>query len=115
MKIHKGDTVKVMQGKDAGVTGKVLAVDQEKGKIIVEGANRVYKHVRPSQKNPQGGRLQKETPLQVSNVMLVCPKTGQPTRVGFRYLKDGSKERFAKKSGASLGAIAQAKKRYATG
>jgi large subunit ribosomal protein L24 len=114
MKIHKGDTVKVMQGKDAGVTGKAIAVHHDAGKVTVEGANRVYKHVRPSQKNPQGGRLQKEMPIQASNLMVVCPKTGVPTRVGFRFLPDGSKERFAKKSGVSLGSIAPAKERYAT-
>lgn len=122
MKIHKGDTVKVMSGKDArvkdssgnrGVVGKVIAVDHEKGKVTVEGVNRVYKHVRPSQKNPQGGRLQKEAPIPAANVMLVCPRTGQPTRVGFRYLEDGTKERYAKKSGASLGVVSPAKQRYA--
>jgi large subunit ribosomal protein L24 len=113
MKIHKGDTVKVLHGKDAGVTGKVLAVDHDADKVTVEGVNRVYKHVRPSQKNPQGGRLQKEMPLQASNVMVVCPGTGKPTRVGFRYLPDGSKERFARKSGVSLGMVAPAKKQYA--
>lgn len=113
MKIRKGDTVKVMRGDSAGVTGKVIAVDHETGKVTVEGANRVYKHVRPSQKNPQGGRLQKEMPIPASNVMLVDPTTGQPTRIGFRYLPDGSKERYAKKSGNSLGAISRPKKRYA--
>lgn len=122
MKIHKGDTVKVVSGKDAkvkdnngtkGVVGKVIAVDHEKGKVTVEGVNRIYKHVRPSQKNPQGGRLQKEAPIPAANVMVVCPKTGQPTRVGFRYLPDGSKERYAKKSGASLGTVSPAKKSYA--
>ncbi len=113
MKIHKGDTVKVMQGKDAGVVGKVIAVHHDSGKVTVEGVNRVYKHVRPSQKNPQGGRLQKETPIQAANLMVMCPKTNQPSRVGFRFLPDGSKERFAKKSGASLGSVAPAKERYA--
>ena len=106
MLIRVDDTVRVMTGDDSGVQGKVLRVDREKGKIVIEGVNRVYKHVRKSQRNPQGGRLSKEMPINASNVMLICPKTGAPTRVGVRYLEDGSKERYAKKSGASLGQIA---------
>ncbi len=113
MKIHKGDTVVVLRGRDAGVTGKVIDVDQDNNKITVEGVNRVYKHVRPSQRNPQGGRLHKEMPIDASKVAVVCPKTGKPTRVGYRYLDDGTKERFAKKSGASLGSISPPRKRYA--
>jgi large subunit ribosomal protein L24 len=74
----------------------------------------VWKHVRRSQKNPQGGRLNKEMPISASNVMLVDPSTGQPTRIGVRYLEDGSKERYAKKSGASLGLIAPARAAYAS-
>ena len=106
MRIRVGDTVEVISGDDAGTRGRVLSVDHKAGKVVVEGVNRVYKHVRRSQKNPQGGRLQTEMPVQVSNVALICPKTDKPTRVGVRYLDDGSKERYAKKSGASLGQIA---------
>jgi large subunit ribosomal protein L24 len=84
----------------------VLAVDRKNQTVIVEGVNRVYKHVRRSQKNPQGGRLSKEMPIRMSNVMLICPQTNQPTRVGVRYLPDGAKERYSKKSGASLGQVA---------
>ena len=113
MKIHVGDTVKVLRGRDIGQSGKVLSVDHTDNKALVEGINRVYKHVRPSQRNPQGGRLHKEMPINVSKLMLVCPKTGKATRVGYRYLDDGSKERFAKKSGVSLGVVAPAKKTYA--
>ena len=113
MLIKVDDTVEVICGKDAGVKGKVLRVDRENGKIVIEGVNRVYKHVRKSQRNPQGGRLSKEMPIDASNVMLVCPQTGERTRVGVRYLDDGSKERYAKKSGASMGQLAPARARYA--
>ncbi|MEM9410709.1 MAG: 50S ribosomal protein L24 [Planctomycetota bacterium] len=113
MKIREGDTVQVIRGKDKGVNGKIIAVDHEKDFVTVEGVNRVYKHVRPSQKNPQGGRLHKEMPIHASCVMVVCPKTNQPTKVGFRYLDDGSKERFARKSGQSLGVVSPAKTTYA--
>lgn len=113
MKIHKNDNVKVLRGKDAGATGKVIAVDHETNKVIVEGVNRVYKHVRPSQRNPQGGRLHKEMPIDASKLAVICPKTNQPSRVGFRILEDGSKERYAKKSGASLGLVSPSKTRKA--
>ncbi|MCA9105290.1 MAG: 50S ribosomal protein L24 [Pirellulaceae bacterium] len=109
MKIKTGDTVKVISGADKGQTGKVIAVDNEKGKVLVEGVNRVFKHVRRSQRNPQGGRLEKEMPIQASNVMVVCPQTGEPTRIGYRTAKDGSKERFAKSSGVSLGVVSPPK------
>ncbi len=113
MLIKENDTVKVVTGKDKGVQGKVLRVDREAKTVVIEGVNRVYKHVRKSQRNPQGGRLSKEMPINASNVMLVCPSTGQPTRVGVRYLDDGSKERSAKKSGASLGVISPPRPKYA--
>ena len=74
MHIRVDDTVEVIAGDDSGMRGKVLKVDHHKGKIVVEGVNRVYKHVRRSQRNPQGGRLSKEMPIQVANAMLVCPK-----------------------------------------
>ena len=109
MHIRVDDIVVVITGNSRGQRGKVLAVDREAGKIVVEGVNRVYKHVRRSQKNPQGGRLSKEMPISVSNVMLICPQTSRPTRVGFRYLPDGSKERYSKRSGASMGAVSPAK------
>ncbi len=113
MHIKTGDIVRVLTGDDRGVEGKVLSVDREAGKVVVEGVNRVYKHVRRSQRNPQGGRLSKEMPIQASNVTLLCPQTRKPTRVGVRYLADGSKERFAKVSGASLGVISPARAKYA--
>ena len=107
------DEVEVIAGADRGHRGKILKIDRKKNKVVVEGAGRVWKHVRRSQKNPQGGRLNKEMPIAASNVMLVDPSSGQPTRVGVRFLDDGSKERFAKKSGASLGKIAPARIRHA--
>ncbi len=113
MKFHKDDTVVVISGKDRGVSGKIKSVDRDRNMLIVEGVNMAYKHVKPSQKNPQGGRLHKETPIHACKVMLVCPKTGKPTRIGYRYLDDGSKERFTRSSKVSLGIVAPAKKRYA--
>ena len=96
-----------------GEGGKVLKVDRERSRVVVEGMNQAYKHVRRSAKNPQGGRLSKEMAIDASNVALLCPQTGKPTRLGVRFLKDGSKERYAKRSGASLGTIAPAKASYA--
>lgn len=113
MLIKVGDTVQVMRGNDRGERGKVLRIDEEAHKVVIEGINRVYKHVRRSQKNPQGGRLEKEMPIHVSNVMILDPRSGEPTRIGVRYLEDGSKERYAKKSGASLGVISPPRPRYA--
>ena len=106
MWIKVGDTVEVITGDDAGERAKVLAVDRHVGKLVAEGINRVYKHVRRSQRNPQGGRLSKEMPISVSNVLLVCAKCGAAARTGARYLDDGSKERYCRKCGASSGQIA---------
>ena len=114
MLIREDDEVIVIAGVDKGTRGKVLKVDRDKGRLIIEGVNKAYKHVKRSQKNPQGGRLSKEMPIDSSNVMLICPETGQRTRVGVRYLADGSKERYAKKSNASLGVIAPPKAKYAS-
>jgi large subunit ribosomal protein L24 len=113
MNVKVNDMVVVVAGDDRGQRGKVLSVDHEKRKVLVEGVNRVYKHVRRSQKNPQGGRLSKEMPVNVSNEMLICPQTNEPTRVGVRYLDDGSKERYSKKSGVSMGVISPARSVYA--
>jgi len=111
--IRSGDIVQVMTGVDKGKRGKVLRVLPKVGKLVVEGCNRVYKHVKPSRRNPQGGRLSKEMPMDASNVMALCPQTNKPTRVGVRYLPDGSKERFARRSGTSLGGVAPARKAHA--
>lgn len=115
MLIRENDEVLVISGANKGKRGKVLKVDRQAGRVVVEGVNQVYKHVRRSSKNPQGGRLSKEMAIDVSNVALLCPQTGKPTRLGVRYLKDGSKERYAKRSGVSLGVVAPPKTRYAQG
>ena len=109
MHIRKDDIVEVMTGDDKGTRGKVLRILRAKNKLVVEGVNRVYRHLKPSRRNPQGGRLSKEMPVDVSNVMLVDPQSNKPTRVGVRTLPDGSKERYAKKSGASLGRVGKVK------
>lgn len=113
MLLRVNDTVVVTTGREAGQRGKILKVDRENGRVVVEGLNRVYKHVKKSQRNPQGGRLLKDGTIDVSNVMIICPQTGKPTRIGVRYLADGTKERFAKKSGASLGVLSPPRKPYA--
>ncbi len=96
LKIKKGDTVKVITGKDNGAEGKVTSIDRKKGRVIVEGVNMVSKHTKPSQANPNGGIVQKEAPIDISNVMLVYK--GKPTRVGFKM--DGDKKvRYAKATG----------------
>ena len=106
--VKKGDTVAVITGNDRGKTGEVLRVNYAAGRVLVQGINRVYKHLRPSRQHPQGGRIQKEMPISISNVLPVDPKTALPTRVGFSIGADGSKERVAKKSGESLGTVTKA-------
>ncbi|MDA7978757.1 MAG: 50S ribosomal protein L24 [Pirellulales bacterium] len=111
MHIRVDDTVKVIAGNDRGETGKVQRVIRDKAtrkpvRVVVEGMNRVYKHVRRSQRNPQGGRLSTEMPMSIANVQLVCPVCGQASRTGSRLLDDGSKERFCKKCGKGIGQIA---------
>ena len=96
MKIKKGDTVKVIAGKDKDKTGKVVSVDVKNNRVVVEGVNMITKHAKPSQSNPNGGIVQKEAPIDISNVMLVVK--GKATRVGFKM--DGDKKvRFAKATG----------------
>ncbi|MDE6016910.1 MAG: 50S ribosomal protein L24 [Acetatifactor sp.] len=96
MKIKKGDTVKVIAGKDNGAEGKVLSVDIKNHKVLVEGVNKITKHQKPSQGNPNGGIVEKEAPIDISNVMLVVK--GKTTRVGFKM--DGDKKvRYAKATG----------------
>lgn len=107
--IKKGDKVQVIAGADKGKVGEVFLVYPNANKVLVQGVNRVHKHLRPSRQHPQGGRIHKEMPIHISNVLPVDPKTNQPTRVGFRVNEDGSKERFAKKSGESLGLVKKAK------
>src|SRR4029453_15718750 len=102
--IRSGDNVVVIAGRDKGKTGKVLRILTSKNRCVVEGVNRVWKHVKPSQRSPQGGRIQKDAPIHASNVMPVDPSTGKPTRVKFE-VRDGKKHRVAAKSGTSLGVV----------
>ena len=99
LKIKKGDNVKVIAGKDKGKEGKVISVDVKNGKVMVEGVNMITKHAKPSQANPNGGIIQKEAAIDISNVMLVVG--GKATRVGFE-VKDGKKVRVAKATGAVI-------------
>ena len=97
-RIKKGDTAVVITGEDKGTEGRVLAIDTETGKTLVEGVNLITKHTKPNNQYPEGGLIKKEAPIQISNIMLVDPKTGTPTRVG-RRVEDGKIIRYAKKSG----------------
>ena len=97
-KIRKGDTVIVRTGRDKGKKGEVLSVVKEDAKVFVKGINVVKRHTKPSQTNT-GGIIQKELPIHISNVSLLDPKDGSPTKVGFKVQKDGTKVRYAKKSG----------------
>ncbi|MBQ4046110.1 MAG: 50S ribosomal protein L24 [Lachnospiraceae bacterium] len=99
-KIKKGDTVRVIAGKDKGKEGKVLSVDAKKGKVVVEKINMLTKHTKPSQANPQGGIIEVEGPIDISNVMYV--HNGQATRVAFK-VEDGKKVRVAVKTGDIIG------------
>lgn len=101
-RVKKGDTVVVIAGADRGKTGQVKRVLPTDDRVVVEGINRVWKHVKPSQRFPQGGRIQKEAPIHISNVQPVDPKTGRGTKVKFED-RDGVKHRVAKKSGQDLG------------
>jgi len=103
--VKKGDVVVVLAGDDKGKTGEVMSVYPRDSKVLVQGVNRVFKHLKPSRQHPRGGRIQKEMPIHISNVLPLDPKTGKSTRVAFRTNEDGAKERVAKKSGQALGAV----------
>jgi len=109
MHLKTNDIVEVITGDDRGQRGKVLKIDRAAGKVVVEGMNRVYKHVKRSQKNPQGGRLNKEMPIRISNVLLFCSRCNSATRTGSRVAGDGSKERFCRSCSAGLGQLSPAK------
>ena len=118
MHIRKDDQVEVITGDDRGTPShrriaKVLRVLPEKNKIVVEGVNRVYKHLKPGAKNQQGGRLSKEMPIAVSNVMLYCPGCRRGVRVGHRFTDAGQKQRFCKVCSASLGNVGPVKQAHA--
>jgi large subunit ribosomal protein L24 len=101
IEIRKDDTVMVMTGKDRGHTGRVVNVYRKKGRVMVEGAARAKRHTKPSKRNQQGGILDKELPIDISNVQIVCSSCGQPTRIGHR-VQDGAKVRICRKCEAEL-------------
>ena len=100
--IKKNETVVVRAGQDKGKTGKVLKVLVDENRALVEGVNMVSKSTKPSAKNPQGGIVKQEAPIHISNLSLVDPKSGKPTRVGIKVAEDGKKVRIAKKSGEEI-------------
>ena len=108
MRIKTGDKVVVITGKDKGKSGTVVASKPSNGKIIVENINIVKKHVRQSDQNPDGGVIEIEAPVKVSNVMLLDPETGERTRVGYKII-DGKKVRYAKKSGKVINEVKSGK------
>jgi large subunit ribosomal protein L24 len=102
MKIRKGDTVRVLTGKDRGKEGEVMRSLPREGKVIVDGVNVARKSQRPTRTTQQGGIIDKDMPIQVSNVALVCPSCGKPTRVGYTIDKSGEKARICKKCGGEI-------------
>jgi len=106
MKIRSGDLVQVMTGReqDRGRRGKVHSIDPKKGRVVVSGIRMIKRHLRPGRVRTQAGIIEREAPISLSNVMLVCPKCDKPTRVGFRYLEDGKKVRYCHKCGEIIDA-----------
>jgi large subunit ribosomal protein L24 len=105
MKIKKGDTVRVITGKDRGLKGKVIRAFPKENKVLVEGANRVTRHLKittSARGSQSGGRVTQEAPIHVSNVMIIDPKDGRPTRIGYRVNDDGTKVRISRRTGAEL-------------
>jgi large subunit ribosomal protein L24 len=106
--IKKGDTVEIITGDHKGATGRVLRVIPEKNSVVVQGHNIAKKHVRPSRKNPQGGRINIEQPIHISNVLPVNPKSSKGSRVRYKVGEDGSKKRLAA-DGSEIGVVKKAK------
>lgn len=104
MDIRKGDTVEVISGNDKGKRAVVLSVLREKNRVIVEGVNMRKHHKRPSARDPQGGIIEREGPINASNVMVVCPGTDRPTRLRHRTLEDGRRVRISARSGEMIDA-----------
>lgn len=102
-KIRKGDSVIVLKGRSRGHVGQVLRVDPKEQRALVEGAAMGVRHVKPSVKNPEGGRILKECPIHISNLAIFEESTQMSTRVGFRFSEAGQKVRYAKRSGAQVG------------
>jgi large subunit ribosomal protein L24 len=115
MHVRKDDSVIVISGDDAdrGKVRRVLRALPEENKVVVEGVNRVYKHVKPSRRNPQGGRLSKEMPISAANVLVYCPSCRRGVRTGRRLLGDGTKERYCRKCSSGLGVLHKPRKRSA--
>jgi large subunit ribosomal protein L24 len=99
LKIRRGDRVMVIRGNHRGQEGTVLRVEPDKNRVVIEGINRRKRHMKPSQTNPEGGIVEFEAPVHASNVMLIDPKSGEPTRVRSQVGSDGKRERVAVKSG----------------
>lgn len=102
MHVKTGDKVVVIAGKEKSKSGRILKVLPKESRVLVEGINVVKRHTKPNMANPDGGIVEKEAPIHVSNVALADPKTGKPTRVGYKLLEDGKKVRYAKKSGETI-------------
>ncbi len=102
MHIKKGDNVMVISGENKGQQGRVLTVDHKKSRVLVEGVNIISKHAKPNAENPQGGIVKKEAPVHISNLMLIDPKSGKPTRVGRKIGENGKYVRYSKKSGEEI-------------
>jgi large subunit ribosomal protein L24 len=98
LRLRKNDTVMIMSGDNKGLTGKITKVLVKENRATVEARNMVKRHTKPSRKNQQGGIIEKEASIHLSNLMLLCPKTGKPTRVGMQILETGKRVRFSKKA-----------------
>lgn len=103
IKIRKGDTVRVISGEEKGHSGRVLSVDAAKNRVIVEKLNLVKRHTKPRGQNQQGGIIEKEAPIHISNVLLLDPKAGKGVRIGTRTTKSGKRERISRATGEAVG------------
>jgi len=102
MKIHKGDLVMVIAGKDRGKRGRIKTVQPRQGRVVVEGVNFVKRHRKPRGQMDQGGIIEFEAPLHISNVMLICPRCKEPSRVGYEFLPEGGKARICRSCGEAV-------------
>jgi large subunit ribosomal protein L24 len=98
LRLKKGDTAMIVSGDFRGQTGRIIKVFPDKNVALVEAKNMIKRHTKPNRKSQQGGIVEKEAPIHLSNLMLICPKTGKPTRIGTRVLEDGKRVRFSKKA-----------------
>lgn len=103
MKIKKGDKVYILKGKDQGKSGAIARIFPKEGRAVVEGINMVKKTVKGSQKNPQGGIIEKPAPMAISNIQVICPSCNKSSRMGMKVLKNGKKERVCKKCNKTIG------------